>query len=152
MKIYPLFILATMLTFMGSAQAVEQIDEAKLGLSKTSVFNDPAPELFEYNDTKARHSKTMPRAFSGAPPQIPHEVESMLPITIDDNQCLECHDRPEKIGQEKVKGGSPMEKSHYSKLGEMNTTDGWQLSGARFNCNQCHVPQAEVDPIMANTF
>ena len=128
------------------------VSDSDIGLSKTSVFNVPAPDSFAYDDTEARRSKAMPRAFPGAPPQVPHEVVSMLPITLDDNRCLECHDRPEMIGQSEFKGGNPMNKEHYSAVGEAQSFKGWRLSGARYNCNQCHVPQAGVVPLVKNTF
>ena len=128
------------------------VDDSELGLSKTSVFNTPAPESFSYDDTKARFSEAMPRAFPGAPPQVPHEIESMLPITLDDNQCLECHDRPEMIGEEVVKGGKPMDQNHYGEVGVAHSEDGWRLSGARFNCHQCHVPQTGALPLVSNSF
>ena len=128
------------------------VSDADIGLSKTSVFNTPAPDTFAYSDTKARRSKALPRAFPGAPPQVPHEMESMLPITLEDNRCLECHDRPDMIGATDVKGGKPMSKDHYGATGMANDTKGWRMSGARYSCNQCHVPQAGVTPLVKNTF
>lgn len=128
------------------------VDDSDIGLSKTSVFDSPEPEVFVYDDTRARYSTSMARAFPGAPPQVPHEVESMLPITLDDNQCLECHDRPDEIGGEAGRGGKPMDKMHYSQAGAEGSEDGWLLSGMRYNCNQCHVPQAGVAPLVENSF
>lgn len=145
-------ILAGLIGLAGIAAASDDIDSAELGLSKTSVFDTPAPSVFEYPDIKARYSEALPRAFFGAPPQVPHEVDSMLPITRDDNSCLECHDRPDEIGVADVSGGRPMDENHYAAKGAAGTADGWKLSGARYNCNQCHVPQAEVTPLVDNTF
>ena len=121
------------------------VNDTDIGLSKTSVFDAPDPEVFVYDDTRARYSKSLARAFPGAPPQVPHEMESMLPITLEDNQCLECHDRPDEIGEEKVKGGNPMDKQHYASIGESGSEDGWSLSGMRFTCNQCPVAVAYED-------
>jgi cytochrome c-type protein NapB len=128
------------------------VTDSDIGLSKTSVFSTPDPEVFVYDDTRARYSKAMDRAFPGAPPQVPHEVASMLPITLEDNQCLECHDRPDMIGAETVSGGNPMDEKHYSQAGAEGSEDGWQLSGMRYTCNQCHVPQAGVAPLVENSF
>lgn len=128
------------------------INDSDIGLSKTSVFDDPEPEVFVYDETRARYSTSMARAFPGAPPQVPHEVDSMLPITLDDNQCLECHDRPDEIGSEAGRGGKPMDKMHYARAGEEGSDEGWLLSGLRYNCNQCHVPQAGVTPLVENYF
>lgn len=128
------------------------VEDNDIGLSKTSVFDAPDPEAFVYDDTRARYSKSMERAFPGAPPQVPHEMVSMLPITLDDNQCLECHDRPDEIGGETSRGGSPMDKKHYARAGAEGSDEGWELSGLRYNCNQCHVPQAGVAPLVDNSF
>ena len=128
------------------------VNDSDIGLSKTSVFDDPEPEVFVYDETRARYSKSVARAFPGAPPQVPHEIESMLPITLDDNQCLECHDRPDEIGGEAGRGGKPMDKMHYSQVGAEDSEDGWSLSGLRYTCNQCHVPQAGVAPLVENLF
>ncbi len=152
MKIRPVLAISVSIAIMGCVSVGGPVSDVTLGLSKTSVFDDPAPAVFVYDDTKARYSEAMPRAFYGAPPQVPHEMEELLPITLDDNQCLECHDRPDMIGQEEVKGGNPMDKMHYSSQGEMNSEDGWALSGARYTCNQCHVAQADVAPLVGNTF
>ena len=147
-------LAASVIAILGAcAIAGGSVSDADIGLSKTSVFNTPDPEVFAYDETRARYSKSMERAFPGAPPQVPHEMLSMLPITLDDNQCLECHDRPEEIGGEKGRGGSPMDKMHYSKFGAKGSEDGWLLSGMRYNCNQCHVPQAtDVAPLVDNSF
>ena len=146
-------IAASVIAILGACAAIGGgVSDAEIGLSKASVFDTPDPEVFAYDETKARYSKSMERAFPGAPPQVPHEMLSMLPITLDDNQCLECHDRPEMIGQTDIKGGNPMSKEHYSAVGMANKTEGWGLSGARYNCNQCHVPQAGVLPLVNNTF
>ncbi len=128
------------------------VNDSEIGLSKTSVFDSPEPEVFVYDETRARYSESMARAFPGAPPQVPHEVDSMLPITLDDNQCLECHDRPDEIDGEVGRGGSPMDKKHYSQVGAAGSEEGWLLSGMRYNCNQCHVPQAGVAPLVENSF
>ena len=94
--IFRRLLIASSMVAIASTFAIagDGVNDFDIGLSKTSVFNTPDPEVFVYDDTRARFSKSQPRAFHGAPPQVPHEVESMLPITLDDNQCLECHDRP----------------------------------------------------------
>ena len=134
---------------LGIAMADELLDDSDIGLSKTSVFDTPSPAAFTYAMTDPEDSEALPRAFPGAPPQIPHEIQSMLPILVIDNQCIDCHDKPRSIGK-KRKGRSPMPESHYSVTGADKSK--WKLSGARFTCNQCHVPQADVGPLVNNTF
>jgi cytochrome c-type protein NapB len=118
-----------------------------LGLSKTSVFDNPAPPAFAYSDTMPNKSKPLPRAYDGAPPQIPHSIEAFVPITADDNTCLSCHDKPALMGK-KIKGiATAMPESHYTNI------DGkWQRNNNRYVCTQCHVPQADVKDLVGNTF
>ena len=140
------------LTFIGlltaaaaCAVADGPIDAMNMGLSKTSVFDTPTPHQFAYSDVKAGDSKVLPRAWDGAPPQISHRVDKYLPITSDDNQCLECHDKPELIGNKET-SKKPMPASHYA------TKDLDEVSGARYNCTQCHVPQANAKLLVESTF
>lgn len=103
---------------------------------------------------------------------IPHDVEGMLPITIDNNQCTMCHEPAVAPSM----GATPIPKSHFTsfrpetkltKDGVMlqegkhlnNTSDikGVEkpldsLAGARFNCTQCHAPQSEGTNAPKNNF
>ena len=93
----------------GLVMAGQAVDALNMGLSKTSVFDVPDPEPFHYNDIRPKKSKALPRAYPGAPPQIPHRVDDALPIMAGDNLCLDCHDKPDKWGEEVKEGkGTPM--------------------------------------------
>jgi cytochrome c-type protein NapB len=125
------------------------LDDDKMGLSKTSVFDDPAPATFEYPGTAPAKAEALPRAYDGAPPQVPHRIDKYLPITAEDNQCLDCHDEPARIGKPAVKGKpTPMPVSHYVKADDGSL----KRSGARHACVQCHVPQAGVGELVGNSF
>ena len=41
------------------------VNDSDIGLSRTSVFDTPEPEVFGYDETKARYSTSMARAFPG---------------------------------------------------------------------------------------
>lgn len=147
-----LLLMITLATLAGNGMAEPQA-AAGMGLSKTSVFDTPTPEPFVYSAPMPPKGDPLPRAyggFEGAPPQIPHAVGSFLPITAKSNSCLACHDRPAQIGEPVSKGTSPpMPRSHYG--GFKGDGDKDQLSGARYNCTQCHVPQSGATPLVANT-
>ena len=68
-----------------------------------------------------------------APPMIPHAIDGYT-ITRNENDCLECHDRPREIGKKRAKGLSPpAPASHYGKLeGKPAVAD------AFFTCTSCH--------------
>jgi len=104
-----------------------------------------------YPDTAPGESKRGARDFPDAPPQIHHAVEDVLPITLDDNECLDCH-HPENALE---KTDVPIPKSHFraAVMGDGRPGDAmvWvvkgykttkDLDGARYNCTMCHTPQA----------
>ena len=151
MKTIP--FLATLGLIFGLTGPVlgEAIDELNMGLSKTSVFDTPTPAAYDYSDAKPGKNDWLPRAWDGIPPQIPHSIDSYLPVVAADNQCLDCHDTPKYIGKPKnmdrtIKNKSPMSRNHYT------SDDLDALAGARFNCTQCHVPQSNAAPLVGNSY
>lgn len=161
------FAAAAMLVIGCSAPTVS---EESLGLRKTDLYseqNSTRGDMTKYGTSAAGSGHKIPRAFQDAPPMIPHDIEGMLPITIDNNQCTGCH-MPEVASS---MGATPIPKSHFtnfrpatalSKDGKLtangvaveNTSNekltdvsiqstGDKLSGARFNCSACHAPQSE---------
>jgi cytochrome c-type protein NapB len=129
-----------------SAGAAEVRDDA-MGLSKTSVFDTPSPDAFAYSDKAPNKSGVLPRAYEGAPPQVPHSIDEFLPIKADANSCLGCHDKPALMGK-RMKGiATSMPESHYTSV------DGkWQRNNNRYVCTTCHVPQANVEELVGNSF
>jgi len=124
------------------------IDPDQMGLSPFSVFEVPEPDVFAFPDTRPGHAGTLARGFPGAPPQIPHEVDRYLPITLDRNQCVRCHDDFEMIGKALEEGdATPMPLSHYMEVGGRMVH-----SGEAKLCVQCHVPQADVPALTGSTF
>jgi cytochrome c-type protein NapB len=138
-------------TTAGIADERSAIDELNMGLSKTSVFDTPTPNVYTYSDAKPGYNDRLAKAWDELPPQIPHLVEEYLPVLLEDNQCLDCHDKPKYIGRpwntdRTVKSHSPMSRNHYA------TKELEDVSGARYNCMQCHVPQSNAAPLVDNTY
>jgi cytochrome c-type protein NapB len=130
-----------------NADPVVILDDS-LGLSPVSVFNVPAPAVFEHRTLDPKESGVLPRYWEDAPPQVPHRIDKFLPVNAKTNKCLECHEEPDKIGK-KVKGKpTPMSVTHYlkSEAGELS------VSNKRYVCTLCHAPQAEVGTLVENTF
>jgi cytochrome c-type protein NapB len=148
------------------------ITEASLGLRKTDLYSE-GDETF---GNKAKYSKTIAgsghkidRAFQDAPPMIPHDTEGMLPITIKNNQCIGCHmpDVAKSVGATAIPVshltnfrpthkivGKKFTKSIDNLKNEVTihkNKDG-KLTGARFNCSQCHAPQSTAPLAVENTF
>jgi len=150
-------------------------DETALLLNKAEGV--ALPEIKD--DRPAPGSATkFERAFVNAPPMIPHNVEGLLPITKANNACLSCH-MPEVA---KAAGATAIPASHFTNFrpdtamkdgkvvkegkvvgpdGDIGNTGDIKLAKAkklnglyqgRFNCSQCHAPQANLDTPVGNTF
>ena len=141
------------LTFLCvNVQAAKPVKENSLGLSKTSVNDSPEPEKFGYSNNFPGTGNLLPRAYLSAPPQIPHNIEAFLPVTAKSNNCKMCHDNPAMRGK-KVKGqATAIPESHYTDNRHAPGKVTTELVGARYVCTQCHVPQANVKPLVTNTF
>ncbi len=86
----------------------------------------------------------MERAYRQQPPLIPHAIDK-YEIDLKVNQCLRCHDWPYNVRENAPK----VSETHYT------ARDGTRLdtvSGTRWFCTQCHVPQADALPLVENTF
>lgn len=86
----------------------------------------------------------LPRDFVQQPPLIPHTTKGYN-ITKNFNKCLDCH----AWSRYKETGATKVSLTHFK------TRDGQELSSIsprRYFCNQCHVPQTDAKPLVANTF
>ena len=132
------------------AMAVQDvaIPDDQLGLSKTSVYDVPDPEVVTYGaQDPGTVGKRAVRSYNTAPPMIPHTTKDMVPITRESNLCKDCHVQPDMIGQ-KIEPGIPVPApvSHY-----VNVKKG-DLHMGRYNCTQCHREQAEVKLLVESVF
>jgi len=137
---------------MSLAQAEERIIDNETGLSKQSVFDVPTPEAFNYQGVMPGTDPVYKRAYPGAPPQIPHNIELMTPVTAAVNYCLSCHGSSAELSQPLKDKPTPIPVSHYTDLRHQPDKAAKKLVGARYVCTQCHVPQADVAPLVKNKF
>lgn len=152
MKIKILFI-STLLTAVGVAgcTTTSSVDETDVGIGMDGVFSDPSPSTFDYPTEEAGKSDRIEKSYYTAPPLVPHTVAEYLPITMEDNECLECHDKPKIQGRDYVKGEKlAMPASHYGGFG--GTGDEDEVSGAVYTCTLCHAPASNAQPLVENTF
>lgn len=148
-----LFVLGAimMASISSTTLFASAVDELNMGLSKGSVFDVPTPPVSMYPTIKPGKSERLPRAYSTLPPQINHRVEEYLPITMEENECLDCHDRRKLIGKTwKLGKKIPMPDNHYGSFQKNGGTE--DVAGARYNCTQCHVPMSDAKPLVENTF
>jgi len=157
----------------------KEVSEEVLGLRKTTLFGeDVKPPVVKEDRPAPGAAPRFERAYVNAPPMIPHSVEGLLPITAKNNQCLNCH-MPDKA---KGVGATPIPPTHFTNYrpdtvykdgklvkegkvvglkGDIGNTSDIKLAKSkklnhlyqgRFNCSQCHAPQANIDVAVANTF
>jgi len=158
----------------------KEVTEETLGLRKVDLYSEDSaePVKTDYSRPAPGQSTRFERAYVNAPPMIPHSVDGLLPITKDNNQCLGCH----MPASAKAMGATPIPPSHFTNYrpttvykdgelvkegkvvgikGELGNTSDIKVAKAkkmdklyqgRFNCTQCHAPQAKVDPVVGNTF
>jgi nitrate reductase cytochrome c-type subunit len=119
------------------------IEDTAFGLGKGSVFDTVAPKPYTFEGKGAGKLIAPP---PGMPVMIPHPIDPYLPLTIEKNACLGCHDRPGDLNKKLAKGAArPAPANHYV-LKEGKRV----LSGAQYNCTSCHAPQAGVDALVKN--
>lgn len=105
---------------------------------------DQVPAMTEYAGKTPGEQEKIARSFEQQPPLIPHKIEGYR-IDFKVNRCLECHDRPFYKEEKAPKIGD----SHYKDREGKELQHIWM---GRYNCNQCHVPQANAQPLVSNTF
>ncbi len=159
--------------------AKDKLAAEEIGLRKTSLFAEDDKTVSvktDYERPAPGQSTRFERAYMNAPPMVPHSIEGMEPITKENNQCLGCHMPDVATGI----GATPLPETHFTnfrpetvmkgnevlmegkvvgtelktvgdiKLAKTRHTD--EIYQGRFNCTQCHCPQANVDTAVANTF
>lgn len=136
--------LAAALLLAGDAMADSSDVQS---LRPTSIGEaDQAPEEKTYVGKRPGSQKAIARTFEQQPPLIPHAMTNFDEITPADNQCMECH------------GPDTYQKKNAPKLGDSHFRDPatgtvqTTVSGARYQCTLCHVPQVDAKPLVENTF
>jgi cytochrome c-type protein NapB len=146
----------------GAGEAQKEADDGlDVYFRETNLGALADQELPVYPDDAAGESLLLGRDFPDAPPQIPHSVEDMLPITSDDNECLQCH-HPDNAVSEK---DAPLPETHFEQAimakGKPGESMVWVVSGyqkakdvvgSRYNCDMCHTPQAKNVETPKSTF
>jgi cytochrome c-type protein NapB len=136
-----------------ASEEIEAADEAvadtQIGLVKSSVFEVPSPEPFAAEAGLPGEQEPLPRAYPGAPPRISHAVADFLPISRQENLCLDCH---EPQGEKGEGLPTPPPASHRTDLRNAPDKVGQGIVGARYVCVSCHVPETGAKPLVENQF
>jgi cytochrome c-type protein NapB len=148
MRIFVAVCLALATVACGGVARQEGVPAEQIGLSKVGVSEVPDPPGVADNASEPGEQPPGPAAFDGAPPVVSHGVAEFIPITLDDNMCLECHAVEEKVEGEPT----PVPESHYVDLRNQPDVVNSEIAGARYVCTTCHVASTDADPLVGNTF
>lgn len=84
------------------------------------------------------------RAYPMQPPTVPHKIDNYQ-VDTNANKCLSCHSRRRTQDSQ-----APMVSvTHYMDRDGNFLAD---VSARRYFCNQCHVVQRDVKPLLDNEF
>lgn len=153
MKIGPVIFMAFLTLGCAPANGTDTPPEAtvpdtRIGLSLGSVFDTPSPDPVAVNTTDPGELPPAPRPYQGSPPAIPHAIADLLPITREDNYCIDCH-----LVVEWSEGDpTPIPKSHFVDWRNAPAVTREIPAGARHNCTICHVLQTGAPPLVKNRF
>ncbi|WP_374675808.1 nitrate reductase cytochrome c-type subunit [Ideonella sp.] len=84
------------------------------------------------------------RAYAMQPPVIPHKIDGYQ-LDKNANRCMFCHSRTKTQESQ-----APMISVTHFQDREGNHLA--ELSPRRYFCLQCHVPQAQLNPLVQNRF
>ncbi|MCX6073905.1 MAG: nitrate reductase cytochrome c-type subunit [Campylobacterales bacterium] len=144
------------------------VDETQLGLRKVDIYTEDTavPNGTNYHTEAPGTSKRFDRAYTNAPPMIPHDISDLGEIDKNNNACIGCH-MPDVA---KSMGATPIPKSHLTNMRPAVSVDNddnlkaesddkiikkdlhGQLWQGRYNCTACHAPQTTGALNVANTF
>ena len=149
-----IFVVIFLLAAAGVVLAQQPQPDAELGLSKDSVFETSDPILATLVGGDPGENDLLEAYFEeGIPPMIPHTIEDMVPIHLDENLCMDCHADKDAIGVEVAAGDpTPIPLSHYTDLRQDPDTVTDEVVGARWVCVQCHATQTDAAPLVENTY
>ncbi|MET0350585.1 MAG: nitrate reductase cytochrome c-type subunit [Rhizobacter sp.] len=132
-------LLALALVCGGGPALAEPFTDAARGATPILDATHP-PRLTNWvNDDQRR-----PRNYDMQPPTIPHRVDGYQ-VDRSFNKCLDCHARTKTDFSQ----ATPVSPTHYiDRKGKVLPT----ISTRRYFCQQCHVAQEPVKPLVDNTF
>ncbi|MDI6865211.1 MULTISPECIES: nitrate reductase cytochrome c-type subunit [Thermodesulfovibrio] len=143
-----MIILLCILAFYVEAKNNDFIIPEKIGIRKSSLRIEEVipPAILESESAEESMYGKYKKAYSTAPPPIPHSVKDYMPITQKKNACIECHE----IDKAKLFNIKSMPYSHY-----VNARTGQKLPffyNGIYNCSLCHVPQLNIQLPVQNIF
>jgi cytochrome c-type protein NapB len=124
-------------SLLGAAQA-EPVQSLRGATPIDAPENTPSMTRWE------RDHAPIARDFVHQPPLIPHTIEGYT-VNLKVNKCLTCHSWSNYQQSKATK----ISQTHFK---DRDGNDLSNVSARRYFCTQCHVPQADAQPLVENTF
>jgi len=139
-----ILLLCVMAGMTACAVRTAGIPDDQIGLSKVDIFEIPDPDPVHANILDPGDGTPAARPYDGAPPVISHGIADFLPITREDNLCLDCHQ------VEDAAEGDPtaIPSSHFVDFRNAPHEIGNDVAGARYNCIACHAVTTGAKPLI----
>ena len=109
---------------------------------------DRAPQDLKYQGGRPGVQKTIDRTFKEQPPLIPHAMNNFDEITLEENQCMDCH----SAETYKAKNAPKVGDTHMTIVDVPGGGMKKVMNMTRWQCNNCHVPQVDAKPLVENSF
>ena len=137
MRLRTVFGLAMLVTWL-CAQAAPFVDAMRGPTAITATTEPPRLGNQVNDDNRLR------RNYSYQPPVIPHRIDGYQ-VDKNFNKCLDCHARERTAFSQAI----PVSETHYiDRSGKVLP----HISTRRYFCQQCHVAQEGVPPLVGNGF
>ncbi len=102
--------------------------------------NSSAPVAKKYN----KDEEPIARDYVQQPPLIPHKIKNYR-INLKSNKCMSCH----SWSNYREAGATKISQTHFESRDKNVLAN---VSARRYFCTQCHVPQVNAQPLVANKF
>ncbi len=91
-----------------------------------------------------REREPIPRDYVQQPPLVPHRIDGYT-INLKYNKCLTCH----SWRNYRKSGATKISQTHFA---DRQNNVHANIAARRYFCTQCHVPQADAQPLVENEF
>ncbi len=136
-------VLAGLLLLGASALSSTLIVAGELKSLRDSTALETASDAVEVK-RNINDKAPIKRDYVQQPPLIPHKVKGYK-INMKYNKCLTCH----SWANYKKAGATKISLTHFEdRQGDEHSN----VAARRYFCTQCHVPQADTDPLVQNEF
>jgi cytochrome c-type protein NapB len=139
MRKFLTLLVAALLGVAASGASAQRALDNMRGPTPLAETTKPAPMVNPDNSDVRRA-----RNYAMQPPVIPHKIEAYQ-VDKNANRCMMCHARTRTQESQ-----APMISVTHFQNRDGNFLA--ELSPRRYFCLQCHVPQADLRPLVENTY